>query len=399
LAAAVDEEPIPKDDHFPAQMMGPNPMLASSVEEMEVDSEDERSEASQYLEIPESSDVDDGHMVRGCLARFDVILVSSALERLLNSCQGYPHELNTRRIIISLNDLDATRPLCSALRMFLEGSAAPQENRSNLRLFRLLLLVFACELKVYVSGGEFQWLSFVFDDLYKAALDLWLLEAGVEDELVWLAPATKDYFYVLIVALWEDGGIVFSNRLSVQVLATRLASGCSALGWFHEAEVLFIVLRTAVKVDHFLSLSATRIAVQYCLHLEREKRYGEILSILHDTYTKLSNPYDTDRQFYGTRPSPEEQHRYLLTMGNVMNCIPRPLTQHISSDKVNQLAALENLFDEERRRFECEESEDSGESAVAEDDEVDCESSNKFGVTYTGSDITGISFNYSDLYR
>jgi hypothetical protein len=132
-------------------------MLAGSVEEMEVDSEDERSEASQYLEIPESSHVDEGHIVKGCLTRFDVILVSSALERLLNSCQGYPHQVNTHRIIIALNDLDAIKPLCSALGMFLEGSAAPQGNRSSLRLFRLLLLVFACELKVYVSGGSFQW--------------------------------------------------------------------------------------------------------------------------------------------------------------------------------------------------------------------------------------------------
>ncbi|KAH8760142.1 hypothetical protein F5882DRAFT_478980 [Hyaloscypha sp. PMI_1271] len=233
-----------------------------------------------------------------------------------------------------------------------------------------------------------------------SALDLWLPEAGVEDELVLLAPAAKDRFYLLIVALWEDGDIVFSDRWSVQALATRLASGCSALGWFHEAEVLFIVLRTGVKGYHFLSPSAARIAVQYCLHLESEKRYGEILSILHDTYTNLiSNPYDTDGQLEGTQPSPEEQPRYFLTMGNIMNRIPRPLNQHISSGKVNQLAALENLFDEERRRFECEESEDSGESVVTEDDEVDCESSNKFGVTYTESVITGISFNYSDLYR
>jgi len=396
----VDEELIRKDDHFPAQIIGPNPILASSVGEMEVESEDERSEASQYLEIPESSHVDEGYIVRGCLTRFDIILVSSALKRLLNSCQGYPHELNTRGIIIALNDLDATRPLCSALRMFLEGSAAPQGNQSHLRLFRLLLLVFACALKVYVSGGSFQWLKFIFDDLYKAALDLWLPEAGVEDELVLLAPAAKDRFYLLIVALWEDGGIVFSDRWSVQALATRLASGCSALGWFHEAEVLFIVLRTGVKGYHFSSPSAARIAVQYCLHLESEKRYGEILSILHDTYTNLiSNPYDTDGQLEGTQPSPEEQHRYFLTMGNIMNRIPRPLNQHISSGKVNQLATLENLFDRERRRFECEESEDSGESVVTEDDEVDCESSNKFGVTYTESVITGISFNYSDLYR
>ena len=75
----MDEEPIPKDDHFPAQIIGPNPILASSVGEMEVESEDERSEASQYLEIPESSHVDEGYIVRGCLTRFDGILVSSAL--------------------------------------------------------------------------------------------------------------------------------------------------------------------------------------------------------------------------------------------------------------------------------------------------------------------------------
>jgi hypothetical protein len=249
------------------------------------------------------------------------------------------------------------------------------------------------------SGGSFQWLWFIFGELYKAALDLWLPEAGVEDELDLLAPAAKDRFYLLIIALWEDGYRVFSNRWSVQALATRIASGCSALGWFHEAEVLFIVLRIGVKGYHFLTPSAARIALQYCLHLESEKRYGEILSILHDTYTHLTNPYDMDGQLEGTQPPPEEQSRYLLTMGNTMNRIPRPLNQHISSDKVNQLAALENLFDEERRRVGCEESEDSDEGAMTEDDEVDCESSNRFGVTYTESVITGISFNYSDLYR
>jgi hypothetical protein len=39
-------------------------------------------------------------------------------------------------------------------------------------------------------------------------------------------------------------------------------------------------------------------------------------------------------------------------------------------------------------------------SEVEDDDEQmdDCKSSNKFGVTYTESVITGISFNYSDLY-
>jgi hypothetical protein len=86
-------------------------------------------------------------------------------------------------------------------------------------------------------------------------------------------------------------------------------------------------------------------------------------------------------------------------MRDIMNHIPRPLDQYISSDKVNQLATLVNLFDEESRRFECEDNEDRSEGAVTEDDEVDYEGSNKFGVTYTESVITGISFNYSDLYR
>jgi len=40
-------------------------------------------------------------------------------------------------------------------------------------------------------------------------------------------------------------------------------------------------------------------------------------------------------------------------------------------------------------------------SGAEDEDESmsDCKSSNKFGLTYTESVITGISFNYSDLYR
>jgi len=39
-------------------------------------------------------------------------------------------------------------------------------------------------------------------------------------------------------------------------------------------------------------------------------------------------------------------------------------------------------------------------SKAMDDDELmeDCKSSNNFGVTYTVSGMTGISFNYSDLY-
>jgi hypothetical protein len=164
----------------------------------------------------------------------------------------------------------------------------------------------------------------------------------IRRELGLLAPAGKRHLYFLIDAFWEDDGKMFTNRRPVQVLVTRLASGCSALGWLHEAEVLFIVLRTTLKANPVLSHGITQIAVQYCLRLEREKRYGEILSVLYDTYRDLSNIYDMDGKWERVLSVPAELHPHLLTMRDIMNDIPRPLNQHISPDNVNQLSTLVN---------------------------------------------------------
>jgi hypothetical protein len=164
----------------------------------------------------------------------------------------------------------------------------------------------------------------------------------IRRELGLLAPAGKRHLYFLIDAFWDDDGKMFTNHRPVQVLVTRLASGCSALGWLHEAEVLFIVLRTTLKANPVLSHGITQIAVQYCLHLEREKRYGEILSVLYDTYRDLSNIYDMDGKWERVLSVPAELHPHLLTMRDIMNDIPRPLNQHISPDNVNQLSTLVN---------------------------------------------------------
>jgi hypothetical protein len=301
-------------------------------------------------------------------------------------------------IIVVLNDLDVTRPLFSALRVFLEESAAPQGNQSISKRFRLHLLAFACELKEYISGSSSHWLKSTFIDLQKAALDLRPPGASFEGELDLLTLKAIHLLNLLIDAFREDDSNMFTNYLSVRPFVTLLASECSALGWLHEAEVLFIVFRTSLEANNFFP---TQLAVQYCLHLEREKRYGEILSVIHDTYTYtyLSNIYVMDAALKSILSVPAEQCPHLLTMRDFMNHIPRPLNKHISSNKVNQLATLVNFFHGEGRRFDCEENEDSSEGAVTENNELDCESSIKFGVTYPESVITGISFKYSDLYK
>jgi hypothetical protein len=407
LAATVGDDPIPKDDNFSAQIE-PNSMLASPVGEIEVGSEEELSEGSQYLEIPESSDLDDGHIMSGVLTPFEAIsvpgptecsstksisqifhyeeeefdtpgdldylrleqlkgdmrsanqflergelskakteyfkavqtyinggggqddptittsvaeiiesfkscteveaptlallwldllqclmqnflrhsatrsLVSFELARLLvYSHQGFLSKLIKYPIERALDDLDVTKPLCSALRVSLEGSAAPQGKRSISKRFRLLLLIFMCELKKYMSGDSLYWLKSTFRDLHRAAFDLRLSGTLSELELSLLGPEATTFLSPIIEGFPEDRSSSKSAQ-SVEPFVTGLATGCSALGWFHEAEVLFIILRSVVKANHILSLSATRISAQYCLHLEREKRYGEILSVLND---------------------------------------------------------------------------------------------------------------------
>jgi hypothetical protein len=176
-------------------------------------------------------------------------------------------------------------------------------------------------------------------------------------------------------------------------------------------KTLFAVLRSSQSLGFLGPPRIQRkaeISKQYCLCLKRRKRYAELLSELCDSHIRLASYYSERISSLG----------YYADLADLLNDVPLQYDKYVSSEKAREIAGLEILFGRlavlparQISNINSEMSLDSSfqhnlvfernKSKAMDDDEFmeDCKSSNKFGVTYTESGMTGISFNYSDLYR
>jgi hypothetical protein len=206
--------------------------------------------------------------------------------------------------------------------------------------------------------------------------------------------------------LWTD---------SVAPPGLKLASACSVKGWIHQAELLFAVLRSPYSLEIVTFEQQFEIAIEYCLHLRRRKRHTELVFELQSTFTKLES---SPRSILGGFMEPVGVRHHTSVLKDILERVLResnmlPNLEIQASELRNKIdtfvAANFTLARETNIRGNSGEppatvlvrhprleDEDDDDDAMTD---FDCLSSNKLGVTYTESGTSGISFNYSELYR
>jgi hypothetical protein len=310
-------------------------------------------------------------------------------------------------IVIALDDLSVNLPILQALPSFFESSQeepATLERCGN-RAFRFGLLLFACDLTSLLEKIKSCEDYFSIMELRHTTIYLRRIKSSFEGTL---SKLNELYLFFDDFTMDTSYGQFYSF---VQPFVTELASECATAGWFHEAETLFAVLRSSQSLEVLGPFSQQKfeISKRYCLYLKRNKRYAELLSEICDTYTHLENYHTSGKSV------PLHDAYYSAAL---LNNLPLPYDQYVSSEKAREIGRLEILFSRPVEfsvhqisninsamsfdvSFQHNLVFERNKNKAMDEDELieDCKSSNKFGVTYTESGMTGISFNYSDLYK
>jgi hypothetical protein len=329
-----------------------------------------------------------------------------ALENLLVANRGGRYNILNNNITW---DDSASLPLQLALRSSLERilraslqDSVQDPGTANIEQFRLGLLAFACDLQVYLEEGQPR----VYH-LHDAVTRLWHVQSAFPNKQNENNLIVNELYAMVDAAVpvrrWDIPGRVDHSWSSVlQPLVNQLASAISIAGWYNEAEALFTILRSTQSLESCIEYRKVEISVEYCLHLERQKRYAELLLVLHVAYMDFEKELLTNERLtiYFSLGYQE-----ICSMRDILRCVPSPLDKWIPSDKVLEIDRVGQLlfntypFLSGWKSQEVAVEKDTIE--VESDDEHmdEGKSSNKFGVTYTESVITGVSLNYSDLYR
>ncbi|PMD29292.1 hypothetical protein L207DRAFT_642457 [Hyaloscypha variabilis F] len=321
-------------------------------------------------------------------------LCSSALDKLLRANLGISESITWNRVISFYDDPD--RELCC-----------------------LRVLTFVCHLTEFLKGSSLCESNVSLRGLREAILPNWETRDKYKKE-----PGTIfcriDNLLAALESVQGPGDHTMRECYSlIEPSITKLASAYSATGLSYEAEALFAALRSQESLEDLGRTRTTRISVRYCRHLERHKRYEELLSVLHDTFANFESFYLAVRNFISAQSfdqvATREDHEGFFDMRDMMDKIPGPLKQYVSSKKAREITRLYKFLTPTRGAYRYSDSheseddditkvvvieeEDTSQSEEEDREMVDNESANKFGVTYTESLMTGISFNYSDLYR
>lgn len=375
-----------------------------------------RTSASQCLELLQI--LNNKSLIPSCARR----LVSSELERLLHLLLGHQPKLNLDQIIFTLSKWGWSENLHLALQSFLRGSAQPPEDSSmgdkRFNQLRLLLHLLALGLKELLGDGFSSWLALVADDLHNAMLHAQRLGYSSGNGHGLFAHHTIEACFSLkhlLRASDKQWIIDQENFDALQELATSLASQCSVSGWYDQAETLFDVLRSTPIHDRAsprdprkyssTGLRKSRITFQYCLHLERQKRYEQLLAVIRDEYTELLTDQVGTRSLTNDMSVEAEVRKEILKLRAILINIPSG--GYIFSGLAFEIIKLINRLEEvtpiyvgwaenltqavDKDRFQRME-------VKEEEDLDDCKSSNKYGITYTESVVTGLSLNYSGLH-
>jgi hypothetical protein len=340
--------------------------------------------------------------------------VESALERLLLAHPGTPQGVNLYPVVSALDDDDINTPLHEALYSLLALMLNKlfNKNARNEFQFRICLLAFACNLRECLKSDF--WIGDV-SALKTTTRKLRTLGRVLESVLNAVNP-----WNTVITGIYHAIGDLSHDRehfvtrcySSAEPWITALADTCSLNGWAHEAELLFTILRGAPSFFVVSKFRRFQISIMYCLHLEREERYEKLLDSLLVLYKDLEysagGPLGSI-YFQDHASKNKDNHQLALYIRSVLDRVLDSLDQYMSPEKAREIISLRRLFEAPGEENLASRSKVNENRVVAQEDRVeaedhddqmdDCTSSVRFGVTYTESVITGISFNYSDLYK
>jgi hypothetical protein len=337
-----------------------------------------------------------------------------ALERLLvGNPGGSKDSFNMQHLAMNLDDsarIPFQRALHLSLKRILPASlqdSLQDPRKGNTEHCRLCLLAFACDLQEFLDknkphiGKEIR-----FYDLREAITRLWDVQSSFQSGSFANSSPVSDIYARFDSAFIRSSDIreeYDRNRYStIQPLVNELASAASIMGWFIEAEALFTILRSEQSLSIVMRDRKLEISVEYCLHLERQKLWEELLSVLHVAYIDFEKEFQTNKNMaiYNS-PRVYKIHR----LWNILKRVPSPPDKWVSSDKALEIARVDVLLRNTHpswpslRRQDGAVKKDTIEVDSGDEQMDDGKSSHKFGLTYTESVITGISLNYSDLYK
>jgi hypothetical protein len=339
-------------------------------------------------------------------------MVSSAFERLLKADPEIPQRVNLHAVVLALDDQDINAPLHEALHSLLaltRNQLFTKDARNEFQ-FRICLLAFACNLRECLKSET--WVG----DVSALKITTWKLRTlGRVPESVLNA---ANSWNIMISGIYRAYGSHDREPYapewysSAEPFITELADTCSLKGWAHEAELLFKILRSVNSSILVSNFRGFQISITYCLHLEREERYEELLDRLLVLYQGLEYSAGGPWAFISFQDhasKAKDNRQVALDIGSILDRVSDRLDQYMSPEKAGEIIRLRRFFEAAGREYLASKREVNGNHLVAQEDRVeaeddddqmdDCTSSVRFGVTYTESVITGISFNYSDLYK
>lgn len=357
--------------------------------------------------------------------------LSSTLQRLLIAHPGIPQGVNLYLVVLALEDQDINLELHTALGLSLtriRNQSFTKDTRIEAQ-YRICLLALACNLRECLKG------------------DSWVGEVSALKTTTWKLLEMEKLLHSGLFKLSRLNNIAYPlyrfdyARLNVQSVPsgysllepsiTKIAETCSLNGWGYEAELLFAILRSTQSSNNVPNIQKFKTSITYCLHLEREKRYEKLLDLLSLLYKDLedfSRWFWADRKYgYDTLKKDEGFLRKAeFDIANILSRVSGRLGQGISSEMALEITKSRRLFQAVQRGILTSKREDRVFEAVRrgilaskreynenhvvaqenraetedDDDQMDdCTSSLRFGLTYTESVITGISFDYSHLYK
>lgn len=270
-----------------------------------------------------------------------------ALEKVLHASQhGVYDRFNAQPLVKTLDDsisislqMGLHSYLERALPTLLQGSWQEPGKNSTERC-RLGLFALACDLEEYLDRKEpLIGKKIRFVDLCQNISRLWWVRNSFQSELFVDGEPVTDLYVSVLTYRSDIPELDDRNRYStIQPLVTELASATSIMGWSYEAESLFTILRSTQSLEIIMKYRKLEISVEYCVHLERQKRYAELLSVLHVAYVDLKEYQVKNFREY------DRLRVAICRLRDILKKVPSSLGKLISSDEVNEIRRVDALL-------------------------------------------------------
>ncbi|CZR56271.1 uncharacterized protein PAC_06159 [Phialocephala subalpina] len=284
-------------------------------------------------------------------------------------------------------------PLRLAFRTALENLFSAEDSR-NQEVFRFMMVSLAWTLDVGPVRIRFTTRSPSFSRIKEVATQLRDISIDV------VCTITPIRSILLVLKFQDENELGTRTYSTVLENAGLLASSCSVEGMHAEAEAMFSTIRKDRNWRLLSSSPTSKITTLflYCRHLKRQERGKELFAAIKEIRGELGRmPYSVNSTFL-------EDIRWVRSAMKDLS------GENLSAKEMRQWHGL----DRQLKYFEAGtgtlvvRSSPSTHSEILEFDMEkedqnldvdDCKSTNAYGVTYTESGISGISFNYSDLWK